>query len=264
MCRMAAPQNDTSKIRAWLASQLKLEDVPEPIWEQLVEDEYVEEAQYPVFADAHDELVRQARKFLKIYRGGADDPQVPKKQRTGKRQKPTDRRRVEVEAEIAAKFAQATAAKDPDASPNGGEEKPETLAPEQQILIEYARALAESPLKGEISNNQITVTAKPWVSPEDVRRKFVTMRKIWSWTETPSARRVELVSFVVGFYEGYYNEERDLYGLMRGPNWPSWRGIMEQWNQRYPQEHDWHYLDVRNFRRDFNETFETLTSYKDF
>jgi hypothetical protein len=76
--------------------------------------------------------------------------------------------------------------------------------------------------------------------------------------------RVELVSFVVGFYEGYYNEERDLYGLMRGPNWPSWRGIMEQWNQRYPQEHDWHYLDVRNFRRDFNETFETLTSYKDF
>ena len=120
---------------------------------------------------------------------------------------------------------------------------------------------ADSPLMGKISNNQITVRAEPWVSPEAVRRQFESLRNVWFWKPTPSERRVELVRFITGFCEGYYNEEHGITGLRLGS---SWRQIMEQWNQRYPQEHDWHYLDVRNFRRDFNETFETLTSYKDF
>jgi hypothetical protein len=260
---MAVPHKDTSEIRVWLASQLKLEDVPESVWEYLVEEGYVKEAQNPEYPDARGKLVAQARKLLKIRRDGTDTTKAPKKQRTGKRQKATARRRLQVEAEIAAKFAQAKAAKDPDIS-NGHEEKAENLAPGQQILIEYARALAESPLKGEISNNQITVTAEPWVSPEDVRRKFVTMRNIWFWTETPSKRRVELVGFVTGFCEGYYNEEHCRPGLLRGPDWPGWRGVMEQWNQRYPPGHDWHYRDVRNFRRHSHQAFKALTAHKDF
>ena len=264
MCRMAGSQDDTSRIRSWLATQLKLEDVPESVWEHLVDDGYVEEAEYRRFSDAHEELVGQAHRLLKIHRDGADAPKVRKRQGTRKRQRASPRLRSEVEAEIAAKIGQAKAHKDPDASPNGHEEKLETLTPEQQRLIARTKAFAESPITGEISSNRITVTAKPWISPEAVRRQFESLRRAWLWTETPSERRVELVRFVAGFCEGYHNEERRVSGLLRGANWPGWRRIMEQWNQRYPQEHDWHYTDVRNFSRDFREAFETLTSFKDF
>jgi hypothetical protein len=228
MCRMAGLQKDTLEIRVWLASQLKLEDVPEATWEQLVEDEYVEEAQGPDFPDSRDELVRQALKLLKFYRTGVGASDVPKKQRTSKHQKAKAIRRSEVVAKIAAKIAKAKAKKEPDASPDGGEDKPEAETAEQREFIARTGAIAESPLSGEISNNRITVTAEPWVSPEDVRRQFESLRRAWFWTATPSERRIELVDFVAGFCEGYYNEERGVSGLLRGPNWPGWRQIMEQ------------------------------------
>ena len=167
-------------------------------------------------------------------------------------------------AEIKAKSSQAKENKDPDASPNGGEEELEALTPEQRELLAHERAFAESPLTGEISNNLITVMAEPSVSPEDVRRQYESLRRAWFYTETPSERRVELVNFVANFCEGYYNEERGVSGLRRGPDWPGWRHILEQWNKRYPQEHDWHYTDVRNFSLDFRDTFKTLTSYQVF
>src|SRR5215218_9439762 len=74
MCRMAAPQNDTSEIRAWLASQLRLEDIPDPIWGYLVEERHVTEAQNPDYPNAREYLVAQARKLLRIHRAGADAP----------------------------------------------------------------------------------------------------------------------------------------------------------------------------------------------
>lgn len=243
---MTGPQNDTSEMRAWLATQLKLEDIPEPIWELLVEDEYVEEAQDPVFADARDDLVRRARKLLKIYRADVGAPDVRKKQRTSKRQKATAKARSDVLAEIKAKISKAKASSSPDASPNGDS------------------VLAESPITGMIANNRITVTADPWVSWEDWRDKIESLRSIWFWKQTPSARRVQLVRFVTGFCDGYYDKEGDITGLLRGPNWPAWRHIMEQWNQRYPQEHPWHYTDVRNVSRDFRKTFEALTLFENF
>ena len=70
------------------------------------------------------------------------------------------------------------------------------------------------------------------------------------WKQTPSERRVELLGFVTGFSKGYYDEEHGITGLKLNA---SWRQIMERWNQRYPQGHDWHYKDVRNLRRDFRE-----------
>jgi len=260
---MAVPYEDTSKIRAWLASQLKLEDVPEPIWEHLVEDGYVEEAQDPSLSDERGDLVRQARKFLKIYRAGAGAPNVHKKQRTNKRQMATDRRRSQVEAEIAAKISQAKANKDPDA-PTTGEEKPEALAPEQQLLLANTRKLEQSPLLGSIENNRIVVRAEPWVSLRDVIKSFKTMRDMWFWERRPSERRVELVAFVARFCEGYYNEESGATGLKLGTAWPGWRGIMEQWNQHYAQERGWRYKDARNLERDFRDAFETITAHKDF
>ena len=262
LCPMAVPHEDTSEIRVWLATQLKKE-VPEPIWEYLVKKRYVEEAQNPGYPDALGNLVAEARVLMKIYGTGADAPKAQKRQRTGKSQKATDRRRSQVEAEIAAKFARAKAAKDPDAS-NGHEEEADNLTPEQREFVARTRAFAESPITGEISNNKITVTAEPWVSPEKVRRQFQSLRQMWFYAPTPSARRVELVSFVAGFCDSDYDEKHNVFSLIRGPDWPGWRGIVEQWNQRYPQGHDWHYTDHRRLRRDFRAAAEALTRYQDF
>jgi len=260
---MAVPQEDTSQIRAWVASQLKLEDVPEPIWDYLVEGRYVEEAQNPDYPDARGNLVAKARKLVRIAGTGADAPKVPKKQRTNKRQKATAHRRSEVVDGIAAKISKAKANKVPD-TPTTGEEKPEALTPEQQLLLANTRKLEQSPLLGSIENNRIIVSAEPYVSPDDVRKAYQETRDMWFWERTPSERRVELVAFVAGFCQGYYNQESGAAGLKRGPDWPGWRGIMEQWNQRYAQERGWRYKDARNLERDFRDAFETITAHKDF
>jgi hypothetical protein len=238
---MADSHNDTSDLRAWLASQLKLEDLPEPIWEYLVVDGYVEAAQDPDFPDARGDLARQARKLLKIYGAGGDALNVPKKQPTGKRQKATTSDRALAVAEIATKIAKARASKNPDASPNDDEEI--------------------SPIVSMISNNKITVTADPWVPLTDVMQAFTQLRNVWFKAETPSERRLCLCRFVVEHCDGHYDEEHDITGLRPTS---SWRPLMEQWNQRYPQEHPWHYTDVRNFSRDFRDTFEALTLFEYF
>jgi hypothetical protein len=258
---MAGLQNDTSELRAWLASQLKLEVIPELIWDDLVEERYVKEAQNLGLPDGREELLRQARRLLNAYRAGADAGPAPKKQPTGKRQKATAKARSEVVAEIATKIAMAKGSISLDASPNGDEEKPNASTPELLEFNARTRAFAESPLMWTIENNRITVRAEPWVSPDDVRKSFKNARDMWFWAPTPSERRVELVRFVTGFCRGYHNEERGVSGLVPGR---SWRHIMEQWNQHYPHEHDWHYADVRRFRRDFKEGFETLTLFEDF
>ena len=99
--------------------------------------------------------------------------------------------------------------------------------------------------------------------PEEVLEKYKSLRKLWFHRDTPSQRRVELLGFVTEFCEGYYDEESGNVGL----TWllgASFRQVMKRWNQRYPQGHEWHYKDVRNFRRDARDTFEALTRYKDF
>jgi hypothetical protein len=116
-------------------------------------------------------------------------------------------------------------------------------------------------LRGEIKNNEISITAKPWVAPEEVRKEYESLRNIWFYTDTPSERRVELVRFMTDLSEGWHDRERGLVGLRRSA---SWRQMMEQWNQHYPKGHEWHYKDVRNFRRDASETLEALTAYEDF
>jgi hypothetical protein len=148
---MAGLQNDTSEIRVWLVSQLKLEDIPEPIWDDLVEEGYVKDAQNLGLPDGREELLRQARRLLNAYRAGAGAGPAPKKQPTGKRQKATAKARSEVVAEIKAKISKAKASSSPDASSNGDS------------------ARSESPITGMIANNRITVTADPWVSWEDWR-----------------------------------------------------------------------------------------------
>jgi hypothetical protein len=247
MCCMADLHNDTPDLRAWLASQLKLKDVPEEIWDKLVKSRHVTEAQDPDLAKGRENLLTEARDLIRIYRAGSGFPKVNKKQRSRKRQRASDRSRLDAEAEIAAKIGKARAKKSGTTTSNGDEVN-----------------LRRLPVAGMISNNQITITAEPWVSPEDVRREYKSLQDSWFWKPTPSERRVQLLRFVVRFCETRFDEKRNIATFVRGASWPGWRRIMEQWNQRYPQDHDWHYKDVRNFQRDARETFEALTLFKVF
>jgi hypothetical protein len=277
MCPMVAPQEDTSRIRARLAAQLKRDDVSDPIWEHLEKYGYVEEARDPDFPDAFEDLVRQARDLLKIERGAPNASKTPGRRSVARDKKATNRRRAEVAAEIRTKFAQAKADKKPNAPTNGDEKKPKTPTPEEwtqrtahlpRLGCEGIRppkwSIAESPITSKISNNRITVTAEPWVSPEDVRKRYESLRDIWPWKQTPSERRVELVGFVLSFCGADYDEEHDVFALTRGPHWPGWRGIMERWNQLYPLGHDWHYTNSRNLLRDFRAASGTLMRYEDY
>jgi hypothetical protein len=268
---MATLPSDTSGLRAWLASQLKLEDVPEEIWEDLLEDGYVEDAQDPDLQNGRQSLLKKARRLLRIYRAGSGAPKTIKRQPTGKRQRAKAVRRAEVVAEIAAKIDKARASTNQEVSSDDGEDELRTPLREEweqrlkRRSIELPKLFfADSPLVGEIRNSLITITAEPWVSPDDVIRRYEDLRSMWLWTPTPSERRVELVHFVAGYCDGYCNEEHGIVGLAPNESWPGWRELLDRWNERYPDGHDWHYTDVRNFRRDFLEAFETLTSYKDF
>ena len=281
MCRMADLHNDTFELRAWLASQLGLQDVPQAIWKLLLKNGEVGDAQDPGYKNGKRLLLKQARELLKIYRAVSGTQKTRKRQPTGKRQRATAGSRSRAVAEIAAKIDEARAARSDGGSLKGGEdglrdfkkreewerstaELPRGPNPEKLELsgIEPPRrSSAHAPIMGEIRNNRITVTAKPWVSPEEVRQQYESLQKVWFWKRTPSERRVELVRFVTGLCEGYCDEERGVVGLV--PN-ASLREMLDRWNERYPQDHDWHYTDVRNFRRDFHDAFEALTLFEDF
>lgn len=243
MCRMALPRNDTPEagLRAWLASQLKLEDVPDSIWDRLLEKGYVGEAEDPDYPKGREYLLEEARSLLRIHRDGSGAPKARKRQRTTKRQRATAASRSEAEAKIAAKVSEARAR-----TLEGG-------------ALNDASGRADAPLAASIRNNKITITAQPWVSPEAIKRAYADLRDDWFWSETPSEQRVKLCGFVADRCEGYYDKK--IVGL--NPS-VSWREMMSQWNERYPEGHDWHYGDVRNFRRDFAETFESLTRYSTF
>jgi hypothetical protein len=277
---MASSHNDTSDLRVWLASQLGLQDVPDEIWEYLREKRFVEDALDPDYKNGKKDLLKEARTLLRIQRAGSGTQKTSKRQPTGKRRRATAASRSRAVAEIAAKIDEARAARSHDGSPKSGEdglrdfkreewerrtaELPRGPEPEKLELsgIEPPRrSSAHAPIMGEIRNNRITVTAKPWVSPEEVRQQYQSLQKVWFRKQTPSKRQLELVRFVTGLCEGYCDEERGVVGLVPSA---SWREMLDRWNERYPQDHDWHYADVRNFYRDFREAFEALTLFEDF
>src|ERR671910_2357657 len=89
MCRMADLHNDTFELRAWLASQLGLQDVPQAIWNLLLKNGEVGDAQDPGYKNGKRVLLKQARELLKIYRAVSGTQKTRKRQPTGKRQRAT-------------------------------------------------------------------------------------------------------------------------------------------------------------------------------
>src|SRR5215203_2563123 len=66
---MSSDQKDTYEdLKRWLARRLRMDDVPAPLWQLLLEDHWVEDARDPDYQDGKEELLRRARQLLEYSR----------------------------------------------------------------------------------------------------------------------------------------------------------------------------------------------------
>jgi hypothetical protein len=127
----------------------------------------------------------------------------------------------------------------------------------------------------------ITLTVDPWVSVETVTQLYSELRRysLRRNTRRLSERNLAVFRFVIAELEApSHDENKPLFGgrrLRRGGvvgqgyfesrlwelEGPSWRTLLERWNQAHPQE--WGYEDVRLFSRDFYRVHKAIAgSYK--
>jgi hypothetical protein len=105
------------------------------------------------------------------------------------------------------------------------------------------------------NHGTITITAAHWVPKAAVSKFYVEVKSRVDSAPTPSLRRLAVFRFVAEQSSGI--RERLVYGL----NIRSWRSLQARWNEEHPPGHEWHYRDVRNFRRDFAEASKSLIGY---
>jgi hypothetical protein len=116
---------------------------------------------------------------------------------------------------------------------------------------------------------EITMTVQPWV-PADTVWKFYGQLQGQVRTSRPralSGRNLAVFRFVVGQQEVKpYSDDAQVSALTRQHpklmklKQPSWRVMLERWNQPYPAEHKWRYKYVRNFQRDFQRAAQAIVS----
>jgi len=125
----------------------------------------------------------------------------------------------------------------------------------------------------------ITITAAYWVPKAAVSEFYAEVKaevkaRIRDIAPTPSPRRLALFRFVVERSQGIDQWEALKPEGPRSVNdqgiplhvqgldvSQSWRSLQAQWNEEYPEGHEWHYSDHRNLRRDFREAFKALVGY---
>jgi hypothetical protein len=105
------------------------------------------------------------------------------------------------------------------------------------------------------NHGTITITAAHWVPKDAVSKFYAEVKSRVDSAPTPSSRRLAVFRFVAE--QSSTIRERLVYGL----NIPSWRSLQARWNEEHPPGHEWHYRDVRNFRRDFAEASKSLIGY---
>jgi hypothetical protein len=101
----------------------------------------------------------------------------------------------------------------------------------------------------------ITIRAAHWLPVEAIGELYSDLKSRMGPSPTTSKRRLALFRFVAQRSSGI--REHLVYGL----DIPTWRSLIAAWNKEYPSGHDWHYRDLRNFRRDFVEASKALVGY---
>jgi hypothetical protein len=120
----------------------------------------------------------------------------------------------------------------------------------------------------------ITLTVEPWVSTETVADLYSELRRrtLGRNTRRLSVRNLAVFRFVIAQLEAPApSEDKPLFGGRRPRKgsmigrlesklWhlegPSWRTLLERWNQAHPEE--WSYDDVRLFSRDFYRAHKAI------
>jgi hypothetical protein len=103
------------------------------------------------------------------------------------------------------------------------------------------------------NHGTVTIKASHWVPEEDVANLYSYMKAQTRPAPTTSRRRLTLFCFVTE------RSSPTLERLTTGIDPPPWRSLQSLWNEEYPADHEWHYRDIRNFRRDFLEAWRSLT-----
>jgi hypothetical protein len=94
----------------------------------------------------------------------------------------------------------------------------------------------------------VTMEVAPWVNAKTVTRIYREVQKqiLQGDNSGTKLRNVAVLRFVTG--------QTATHGGR-----PSWRVLLERWNRRYPEGHEWHYTKtadpnqrVRNFKRDYD------------
>ena len=116
------------------------------------------------------------------------------------------------------------------------------------------------------NHGTITIKAAYWVPEEAVSQLYSSLKAKMKPAPTTSPRRLALVRFVIERSSGMNRWESSKPGgpkdvHVQGLGTPPWRSLLAEWNEEYPQKHEWHYHDVRNFRRDFAEASKSLIGY---
>lgn len=101
----------------------------------------------------------------------------------------------------------------------------------------------------------VDITAWPWVPVEKITSLYERVRKELNPTPTTSPKRLALFLFVM--------RHPEVKVLIEGekPEVPSWRKLLNLWNEQYPKGNNWHYKEVRNFQRDFKEAFDQVVNF---
>jgi hypothetical protein len=103
------------------------------------------------------------------------------------------------------------------------------------------------------NHGTITIKASHWVPEEDVANLYSYIKAQTRPAPTTSRRRLTLFCFVTE------RSSPTLERLTTRIDPPPWRSLQSLWNEEYPADHEWHYRDIRNFRRDFLEAWRSLT-----
>jgi hypothetical protein len=105
-----------------------------------------------------------------------------------------------------------------------------------------------------LNHRSITITAAHWVPTTAVSSFYADVKARTNPAPTPSLRRLAVFRFIVQHSEGI--QDPRTVGLKI----PGWRPLLRMWNEEHPPGAPWHYHDVRNFRRDYLKTFDSLVN----
>jgi hypothetical protein len=114
----------------------------------------------------------------------------------------------------------------------------------------------------------IALEVECWVPSDLVGKAYSQLRRelsdnLENWRagshNQPSPRNVALFRFVVDQSEIQIVNAEEYMARIKPP---SWRRMLELWNEQLREPHSWRYENVRNFRRDFTRGQEAVIGTK--